>query len=54
MAVASFKYKFWGPVFAYAAYSREWRLNKDNTSKDFGTYETINDADFGIGAEFTF
>lgn len=61
LLVAEAKYKFWGPMFAFARYSREWKINKDEaertgdpkTSK-YGRYETINDFDFGIGAEFTF
>lgn len=54
LAVAEVKYKVYGPVFAYMMYSREWRLNKDESSKDFGTYETINDMDGGVGVEFNF
>ena len=56
MAVASFKYRFWGPVFAYAIYSREWRLRGEEETDTTlrGTYETINDFDAGVGAEFSF
>jgi hypothetical protein len=54
LLVAEMKYKFWGPMFAYGLYSREWHLNKDTSSPDYGRYETINDFDFGIGAEFSF
>ncbi len=54
LLVADARYKFWGPMFVYAAYSREWKVNKDATSEDFGQYETLNDWDLGVGAEFTF
>ena len=49
LLVADFRYKFWGPMFVYATYSREWRLDQEA-----GQYETINDWDTGVGAEFTF
>ncbi len=52
--VADIRYKFWGPMFAFATYSREWRLDKDPLSGSFGEYETINDWDVGVGAEFEF
>ena len=62
LLVAEAKYKFWGPMFAYARYSREWRLNKDKDEGEkakldgskYGTYETINDWDAGVGVEFNF
>ena len=54
MLVAELKWKFWGPMYAWAQYSREWRLERDRASADYGQYHTINDWDLGIGAEFTF
>lgn len=61
MLVAEAKYKFWGPMFVFARYSREWRLNKDPAERakpeaesQYGEYETINDFDLGVGVEFTF
>jgi hypothetical protein len=54
LLVADAKWKAYGPMFVFARYSREWHLNKDVDADNYGHYETINDYDFGIGAEFTF
>ncbi|MFT5429957.1 MAG: hypothetical protein ACI9OJ_000630, partial [Myxococcota bacterium] len=54
LLVAELKYKFWGPMFAFAQYSREWRLKEGGGRIGEESYETINDWDMGVGAEFTF
>jgi hypothetical protein len=54
LAVAEVKYKAYGPLFVYMMYSREWRVNKDENSTEYGKYETINDVDGGVGVEFAF
>ena len=54
LLVAEARYKFWGPLALYARYSREWRIEKDREAANFGQYETIDDWDIGLGAEFTF
>ncbi len=54
LLIAELKYKFWGPMFAYATYAREWKVIDDIASDDHGDYETINTWDAGIGVEFTF
>ncbi len=54
LLVAEARYKFWGPMAVFARYSREWRIERDRAATNFGEYETIDDWDVGIGAEFTF
>lgn len=59
LLVAEARYKFWGPLFVYGMYRREWRLAQNSNEADFvaretGRYETINDWDFGVGVEFEF
>lgn len=54
LLVAEARYKFWGPMALFARYSREWRIEKDPAAANFGQYETIDDWDVGLGAEFTF
>ncbi|MFT7621886.1 MAG: hypothetical protein ACI9WU_001051 [Myxococcota bacterium] len=59
LLVSELKYKFWGPMFAYAQYAREWKVNEDrdgngNRTDEFGRYETIDTFDIGVGVEFTF
>ena len=50
--VADAKWRAYGPMFVYARYSREWHLQKEGDNK--GHYETINNYDVGLGAQFTF
>ena len=52
LLVADAKWRAYGPLFVYARYSREWHLKKEGNDK--GHYETINDYDIGVGAQFTF
>ena len=54
LLVTDVRWKFWGPMFVFAQYSREWRLDKDRGSANFGKYETIDDWDAGLGVEFAF
>ncbi len=53
LLVAEARYKFWGPLYVHALYAREWKLDKDPVSADFGRYQTRNVWDVGFGAEFS-
>ena len=52
--VAEARYRFIQWMYVFAVYSLHWEMVKDETSRRYGDYDSIDDFQVGLGVEITF